>query len=356
MSTLRALLAVVVVAGCGGRYSGTSKPTTPSQPEAALPKGDLDAAKLPYQILERKGTQIDEEAFWTRLSKARAVCVGEEHPNPHHHWVQLHVVRELGKRLGKDGKLALGLEMVQKPFQGPLDDYAAKRIDAETMRSRTGWEDRWGYDYSFYGPTFDAAIAVGGQLLALNAPKELVKKVSRQGLESLAPDEKAQVPELKLDDAAHRAWFDNLMAEMGGASAHSSKGSDDNPHKKDDKNGAPDPNASKDKPANPHTGGAPAMPSADRIYTVQVLWDETMADGSAKWLKAHPNGKLVILAGNGHCHDTAIVNRLKRRGIDDVVSIRAVIDDKEGSVADVMAKPMNDFVVVLQLPKQAAAK
>jgi hypothetical protein len=81
-----------------------------------------------------------------------------------------------------------------------------------------------------------------------------------------------------------------------------------------------------------------------------------MADGSAKWLKANATGHLVILAGNGHCHDSAIINRLKRRGIDDVLSIRVIIDDDDGGLAEVLAKPMNDYVMVLRLPKQPATK
>ena len=333
MHSLRIALVVIVIAACGGKYGGGT--TTPTQP-AVAPKGGLDAAALPYEVLERKGTQVDEAAFWDRLAKARAVCVGEEHPNPHHHWMQLHVVRELAKRIGND-KLALGLEMIQRPFQGPLDDYAAKRIDGDALKSRTGWAERWGYDFGFYGPTLDATVAAGGALLALNAQKELVKKVVRQGLESLTPEEKAQVPELKLDDAAHRAWFNALMEGMGGAGGHSTK--------KDGEGEQP----------NPHAGGH-GMPSAERIYTAQVLWDETMADGSAKWLTANPNGHLVILAGNGHCHDSAIINRIKRRGVADALSIRVVIDDGEGSVGEVLAKPMNDYVVVLKLPKAPPLK
>ncbi|HLL22860.1 MAG TPA: ChaN family lipoprotein, partial [Kofleriaceae bacterium] len=202
-----------------------------------------------------------------------------------------------------------------------------------------GWEERWGYDWSFYGPTIDAAVGFGAQLLALNAAKELTKRVSRDGLEALTPDEKANVPELKLDDGAHRAWFDALMNEMGGSAAHATKKPDgevENPHK--------------ENPHKPSPHGAPAMPSAERIYTVQVLWDETMADLAAKWLVAHPQGQLIILAGNGHCHDSAVVGRLKRRGIADVVSVRPVLDT-EGEVASVLAKPMNDYVVVLQIPR-----
>ena len=339
MFTRHALCVVVALAiGCGGKYGGGGTgTTTPAKPGA--PKGGLAMASLPYQVVDgRTGRQVDEPAFWASVQKARAVCVGEDHPNPHHHWVQLRVVEEIGKR--KPAKLALGLEMIQRPFQGPLDDYSAKRIDAAALRSRVGWEERWGYDWEFYGPTIDAAIKSGANVIALNASKELSKKISRQGLESLTPEEKALVPELKLDDATHRAWFDALMNEMGGAGAHSTK-----------KEGEPAADPHQENPHKSPHGAAPAMPSAERIYTVQVLWDETMADLSAKWLAANPTGQLVILAGNGHCHDSAIIARLKRRGVADVISVRPVIDT-EGEVARVLVKPMNDYVVVMQLPAE----
>src|SRR5262249_13806593 len=156
---------------------------------------------------------------------------------------------------------------------------AAKRIDEAALRSRTGWGDRWGYDFALYGPTIGAAVAEGAALVALNAPDELRKKISHHGLESLTPDERAQVPELKLDDAQHRAWFDALMEGMGGSTAHSVKSEDEaNPH-----DAAKDKDKDKDK--QPDMKGHPEMPSPDRIYMVQVLWDETMADTAAKWLK-----------------------------------------------------------------------
>lgn len=351
--TLGALVIVLAMAaggaaGCGGRYPGSARPggspggSGGGGAASVMGQGGIEAAALAYVVLDgRTGRQLEEAAFWPRLARARAVCIGEEHPNPHHHWMQLHAVRKLIGSLGKEDTLALGLEMIQRPFQGVLDDYAAKRIDAEALKSRSGWQERWGYDFGFYGPSLDAAVAAGGKLLALNAARELTKKVSRQGLDALTPDERAQVPELKLDDVRHRAWFDGLMNEMGGAHAHSQPSKDDvgggegeNPHEAPSKGG----------------GDKPAMPSAERIYTVQVLWDETMADGGAKWLAANPKGRLVILAGNGHCHDSAVVGRLKRRGMADVISVRPVID-LDGQVAEVLAKPMNDYVIVLQMPK-----
>jgi uncharacterized iron-regulated protein len=325
----RVFSAVVALAACGGHYGGAPTAKTP-----AGGKRGIEAAALPYTVVDaRTGHQVDTGAFWDKLAAQRAVCVGEEHPNPHHHWVQLEVVRRMAK---KWQHLALGMEMFQRPFQGVLDDYAARRIDAAALRSRAGWEARWGYDFSLYAPIIDAAIDAHGALVALNAAKELTKKVAHHGVESLTADERAQLPQLDLKDAAHRAWFDALMEDMGGTSAHSKKEAGSG-------SGSAEPAHADDSEQN-------AAPTSERVYTVQVIWDETMADGAARWLAATPNGRIVILAGTGHCHDSAIVGRLKRRGVAEVVSVRSVIDDGEGSVAAALAKPMNDFLVVLEMP------
>ncbi len=332
------LVSLAVITACGGTYGGQPPvhPTDPGGPS-------IENAALPYQVLDaRTGHQVETGAFWDKLASERVVCVGEEHKNPHHHWVELETVKRLTK---KWPHFALGMEMFQRPFQGVLDDFAASKIDQAALRSRAGWEDRWGYDYAFYGPTIAVAVAAHGALVALNASKELTKKVVHQGLEALTPEERAQLPvEIKLDDKAHRAWFDALMADMGEGDPH-------NPH-----GGAPPAEEGSGSAAPPSAGSAdmPAMPSADRIYTVQVIWDETMADSAVKWLAANKDGRIVIMAGSGHCHDSAIVNRIKRRGVAEVVSIRSVIDDGQGNVAEELAKPMNDFLVVLQMP--AAAK
>jgi uncharacterized iron-regulated protein len=356
-SLRRAAVSVLATAalGCGGRYGSASA----DHPRAMKGGRGIEAAALPYQVVDgRTGKSVDEPALWTRLAASHAVCIGEDHQNPHHHWLQLHVVRELIKRLPPGTRLALAMEMFQRPFQGVLDEYAAGRIDDAQLRSRSGYQERWSYDYGFYGPTIDATVRAGGQLLAANAARELTRKVSRHGLESLTPEDRTQLPELVLDDRNHRAWFDAVMDDMGGTSAHSQPRSEDQDDAKPGDAAAKPPTAhgqgkpETDKPAAPaHDDSAEAgMPSADRVYTVQVIWDETMADTGAKWLAGHPGGHLILLAGNGHCHDSAIVARLKRRGIADAVSIRGVIDDAEGAVGDVLARPIHDFVVVLQMP------
>jgi len=330
------VLASVLVA-CGGSYGGKTRPEGPGKGG----KGGIERAALPYSVLDaRTGRQVDTAAFWNQVAASRVVCVGEEHNNPHHHWFQLETVKQMVAVNKTKKPLALGMEMFQRPFQGVLDDYAARRIDDSALRSRAGYEERWGYEYGFYGPTIDLARDAGAALLALNAPKELTKAVVRKGIDGLEPDEKKQLPELVLDDQVHRTWFESIMEDMGG-------GHGANPHKKKEEEAPP----ASEAPPPPPAESAPAMPSMDRIYTAQVVWDETMADGAATWAKAAPAGSLVLLAGNGHCHDSAIVGRVRRRGVDKVISIRPVIDT-EGRVSSELAKPQTDFLIVLEMPKQ----
>lgn len=327
---MRVMLVAILLlaAACPGTYKEPAKPKGNGSGVGPV-KGVADAA-LPYAIVDgRSGRAVTEAELWTALGSARAVCVGEEHPNPHHHWAQLTIVGGVADRLaGK--KLALGMEMVQSPFQGVLDDWSAQKIDEAALLSRTGWADRWGYDFALYRPILERARKGGMALLALNAPRELVKAVAKKGVDGLSPEERAKLPPLVLDDAQHRAWFDALMASMGEAHGHPS--SEEKPD---------------EKPEGPPPEG---MPSPDNIYAAQVVWDESMAENARTWL-GNGGDTVVIIAGNGHCHDSAIVRRLIRRGGSPAVSIRPIIDDGEGNVAEALADGQNDYLFVMSMPR-----
>jgi uncharacterized iron-regulated protein len=303
-----ALLALALVACGGAARSASSTPGgAPGGAGAGGGRG-VEAAALPYKILDaRGGHEVADADFFAALSGARAICVGESHKNPHHHWAQLHVIDQVGGRLGI---WALGMEMFQKPVQGVLDDYRVGAIDEEAMLSRTGWEDRWGYDFALYRPMVKLARVRKMDLLALNAPQEVTKKVAKGGLEALTPAERAGVPELDLKNEAHRSYFKDAME------GHE-------------------------------------MPNGDyeKFYTAQVIWDETMADTAWRWLAGSPDRHVVILAGSGHCHDSAIPGRIRRRGADKVVSVHPVIDDGQGNVADLLAEPQNDYLFVMSIPR-----
>ncbi len=301
---------------CGGPPRGGK--TTPN----------IEDADLPYRILGATGgREISEQTFQQALTRSHAVCIGESHTNPHDHWAQLSIVRWLVRHNASAGKeTALGMEMFQQPFQGVLDDFQTGRIDEPTLLARSGWEERWGYDWEFYAPIVRTAVKGGARLLALNISTELKKKVSRQGIENLAPEDRAKLPEVDLDNKAHRAWWDDIMESMGGPADH--HGQADTPEDREE-----------------------ARKRADRMYSVQVLWDETMADTAARWLAGGRERQVLILAGNGHCHDSGIVIRLKKRGVRDAVSIRPLVDDKSGELSQSVAAPENDFLFVMSAEK-----
>jgi uncharacterized iron-regulated protein len=309
VATLCALLPAFAAA-CGGPAQSVEDPARMHAREGHGGRGrgmDIRKAAMPFRVLEaRGGKEVSEDAFFTALAGADAVCLGEQHNNPHHHWVQLMVVEKLSAAAGERA-FAVGFEMFQTPFQGVLDDYAAGRIDEGQLLARSGWEERWGYDFAFYRPILEVAVAASRPLLALNAPKELTGKVGKGGLAGLSPEEKKRLPELDLADEEHKAWFQQATEGHGG-------------------------------PAEVF----------DNFYAAQVIWDETMAERAATWLAAQKGPRQVaILAGTGHCFDAAIPKRLARRGVGKVISVQAVLDDGGSAVADLLAAPENDFLVVL---------
>ncbi len=299
------------------------------------------------------------------------MCLGENHRNPHDHWAQLHMVDQLTARNRKAGvATALGMEMFQRPFQGVLDDFAARRIDEAALLSRSGWKDRWGFDWSLYRPMVVMARDRGATLVALNAPRELTKKVSRRGVDRLEPGDRRALPELVLDDADHRAWWDSMMEAMGGAHGHSTAQDGDESQDGDDEADEPGsesepghagksagdgkPDKKKHAPSAEEKEAdedADARAAGERIYAAQVLWDESMAESASAWLKAGKDARarrqIIILAGNGHCHESAIVRRIERRGVSAAVSVRPIIDDGEGNVAALLAAPENDYLFVM---------
>jgi uncharacterized iron-regulated protein len=312
MRTAAVLTALVALAsGCA------STPHTPDDPPKPHVHGsgggmDIHKAALPFRILRAHGgAEVAEADFFAELAAADAVCLGEEHNNPHHHWMQLMVLEHLSRAAAGQRTLGVGFEMFQRPFQGVLDDYAGGRIDEKALLARSGWHERWGYPYEFYRPMVELAVAGHHALLALNAPRELTRKVGKQGLAALSAEEKLELPELDLADDTHRSWFRSATSGHAGA----------------------------------------ADSTFENFYTAQVIWDETMADTAARWLEdraeGSPHRQVAILAGVGHCFDAAIPKRLRRRGVAKALSVQAVIDDGGSAVADELAAPGNDFVVVL---------
>lgn len=295
-SRLTGALAGVVtsLAACA---SSTPTPSVPSAPTASpaarepLPADIVARSALPLHALVGQ-TRIAEPAFWDQMASYRVVCFGEQHDSPQHHYAQRRAVEELAARGGSERRLAVGLEMFQKPYQPALSGYVQGDLGEADFLAQSQWSERWGFDFALYRPLLEVARERRLDALALNAPRELTRKISRSGLQSLDATERASLPDLELDDAGHRAYFDEAMS------------------------GHP-------MPAN--------GPKVENMYAVQVVWDETMADTAARWLtSAGPDSRLLIIAGSGHCHRNAIPARLARRVGVPVLSLSGVLESELG--------------------------
>jgi uncharacterized iron-regulated protein len=324
MRTLPTALILCAIAGCASRQTATAvgesrdpapepdaAPASGTRPVSRLPADVVDRAAMPFFGIRHDGKRLPPEALFRELSAADLICVGERHDNPHDHWAELRIVRGLLARAPMRGReVAVGLEMIQHPFQRQLDAYLAWDIDEAELVEEVEWHDRWGYDFAYYRPVLEHARRARLRVLALNAPKELTQKVAREGLDALDSTEEAKLPELDLDDAEHRAWFDQAT------SGHPMPGND-----------------------------------RDRLYAAQVVWDETMAETAAKHLKGRlPQRQLVVLAGSGHCRDDAIPARVRRRVAAEVASVRVVIQSPQADPGDTLSG--FDYAFVMTPPER----
>lgn len=211
-------------------------------------------------ITTRKGQSISFGQLIDRLSEADFVCVGESHDSELHHRIQLQLIQAL---YAVDANLGVGMEMFQKPYQSALDGHIRGATSEEEMLTATEYRTRWGFEWLLYQPIVRFCKANGIPVAALNAPRELTRRIREVGVEGLKAEEKKQLEGIDFQVKAHRDhWYEQLAAMHGQASA---------------------PKEQKDKG-----------------YAIMTVWDGFMARTAAEFFKARKLRRMVVLAGSGH--------------------------------------------------------
>lgn len=218
-----------------------------------------------YSIVDRDGKQLSFGELTDRLINYDFICVGESHDSAFDHEVQLQILKSIYAR---DENIGAGFEMFQRQFQPVLDKFATGRTNERQMLTGTEYQKRWGFDWSLYKRLIDFCRRNSIQLAALNAPRELTKRIAEVGISNLTPDEKLQLGSIDLSNEAHRKhWFEPLahMHSHGNATA-------------------------------------PDEGRKERSYQVMVVWDDFMAQSAANFLKARKLDHMLIFAGAGHAN------------------------------------------------------
>ncbi|NUN21943.1 MAG: ChaN family lipoprotein [Candidatus Jettenia caeni] len=204
---------------------------------------------------------------------ASVLYVGETHANKAAHQVQLKVLQAYYEKFGSN--IAIGMEMFTRPYQPFLDQWIAGEIDEEKFLEDTRWDKEWGYDYSLYKDIFGFAREKKIPIIALNAPKELVKMLHNKGLKNLSEEEKKKLPEIDTTDFFHRIYLKKAIME------HVSSSTD-----------------------------------FERYNDIQSLWEEYMAQTIVDYLSSWEgkDKKFLTFVGNGHIvYDFGIPKRVFRR-------------------------------------------
>ncbi len=263
---------VVWVVGCG-----SAAPVSDEVPVEVLDAGIWDV---------ESGQLLTAEELEERAGAATVIIVGESHGTAFHHERQ----KELLERIEQgDGRtLGVGMEMIEARFQEVVDRYLAQEISEDEFLEGVQWESRWGVDMDYYAPVWRLARAQGLRLIALNAPRELVRAVGQEGVDGLGHEEREALPELDLEEARAQQYRQHLSRFLGA-----------------------------------HGHGEVDEEALDRFFQAQMVWDSAMAQEALEALQEGLDA-MYLVVGRGHMErGYGIPMVLQQRGLapDEVLTI-----------------------------------
>ena len=226
------------------------------------------------EVLNAKGQTVDPAGLTAALESADYVLLGETHASACDQAFEAWII----ELLAKSGRgPAVGLEMVPARNQAVLEKFSRGKIRLDKLSAALDWKSNWGFDFNLYSPIFAAAKTYGLPLYGLNAPKELVRKVSLEGFSNLSDAERFELPAALIPPKPEQEAF---LREQYAAHAKMRE--------------------QMHKDAKPGEAQSQDPEKGLRVFfSVQSLWDTQMA-----WqaFKAHRQSgrSVLILAGAGH--------------------------------------------------------
>jgi uncharacterized iron-regulated protein len=265
-----------------------------------------------FRVFTSQGQPATLEDVVQAMVGADAVLVGEIHTDPVGHWVQAELFRmaverfQAGAESGALRPVGLSMEMFEQDVQHIVDEYLQDLIsESQFKASARPWE----YYEDDYEPMVELAKERGLPVIAANAPRRYVNRVSRMGrdaLMELGPRARASLPPLPYPQPteAYRGEWTELMSNMT----------------MEDQCPAPEPiDAPMIHPMQEDTaaGGPPTMPPAEgpgmggmpshamgafieNGLQAQTLWDASMGYHVATFLEMNPGALVLHMVGGFH--------------------------------------------------------
>lgn len=289
----------------------------------AIPFASLEPG-VDYVVYDREGRRVTLGALVVAATDDEVLLVGEEHDDMVGHAIEAEILDLVaGSMAPTPGRrIVLSLEMFERDVQYIVDEYLEDLISEDHfLRSTRPWDD---YE-ARYRPLVELAKERGMPVVAANAPRRYVSRVTRHGPESLsALPETARrfLPPLPYPgpSPAYQAQWNAIMEEaMAG-----------------------------------YEGGAEGRAYSVNPNTIwsQALWDASMGHAVSQALVSHVGGFVIHFAGSFHVEKgTGILERISdyRPGTRVTTVVMTKVDDVEAWSRDEHG-PLADFVVLTKKP------
>lgn len=175
-----------------------------------------------YRIYDSEGKPATFEDIVKTAGTADAVFIGEGHDDPAAHFLEAAIFKGIYHLCMRDAEpdlqrpVVLSLEMFERDVQPVLDEYLAGLISEQHFLTDSR---AWGDYMTDYHPLIEFAHENEIPVIAANAPRRYVNRVSRLGPESLAdlpPAAKSWLPPLPYPPASpeYQAKFEAFGKKM----------------------------------------------------------------------------------------------------------------------------------------------
>lgn len=214
----------------------------------------LGRAVAPERIVDTgTGRSLESAELLVRLRASDVVLLGELHDNPHHHTRRAELLAGIG------APTAVVMEQLPRGA-APVLPAGADRAAVERVLVAAGF-DAEGWDWPAHEPLFGAAAQAGHVVLGGNLPRELVRRIAREGADALPATLRELVDAAPLPAPARRALEDDLQRG--------------------------------------HCGQLPAARMPGMVWA-QRGRDASMAEALRDALAQRARGPVLLIAGNGH--------------------------------------------------------
>jgi uncharacterized iron-regulated protein len=246
------------------------------------------AEGVDFRVFRSDGTEAALDDVLKAMDGVEVVLIGEEHGNRVGHAIEERLLSGALDRYRPSAGtwVTLSLEMFERDIQYVLDEYLTGQItELHFLESARPWED-----YAVrYRPLIELARAEGIPVVAANAPRRYVNRVTREGpgsLETLGPLARFFLPPLPYPGPSveYRAQWDEIMAAAMQAAAE----------------------------AHGDTADVRDYAGSENALQAQALWDASMGHAIADALGVVPGRLLLHFAGSFHVErGTGIAERIE---------------------------------------------